>query len=310
MTKDATAASRRPRDRRTDRRAPGRRPFTLIELLVVIAIIAILAALLLPALRKARETAKNTQCLSNLRQLGLGGQGFADDWDGLPPYSSSAQSSCWYTRVDRVNDGDWDTVTGTLVAPNSSIPTMPQGLPVGGALAEYLSRRMSPTAPGAVKNVPGLLPNGSGGFWMTPRNMPRTVMQCPTVAGPYAAYWPSYGTNSSICSMADNTNNPVSSGDHVQWRKRARLHQLEGASDLYFYSDKNCGAEPTGSWGTDGSGVYYPALMISDFPGIGRHRGMMNAVFLDGHAAAATLDGHAWPWPNGYPWTDPKHAGM
>ena len=61
--------------------------FTLIELLVVIAIIAILAAILMPALSQARERAKSSTCVNNLKEIGTGSTMYGDDFNGIIPTS-------------------------------------------------------------------------------------------------------------------------------------------------------------------------------------------------------------------------------
>jgi len=87
---------------------PNRRPsarFTLIELLVVIAIIAILASLLLPALTRARDSARSTACLGNLKQVITGTIMYADENDGW--LQKANMSPAWTTLVGPYINNDW-----------------------------------------------------------------------------------------------------------------------------------------------------------------------------------------------------------
>ena len=102
---------------------PGKRSFTLIELLVVIAIIAILAAILMPALSSARERAKSSQCINNLKQCGLAINSYVDDSKEMLFYYSYVQWTMILNReafVDYANNLSKAWKSGTYLASRNS----------------------------------------------------------------------------------------------------------------------------------------------------------------------------------------------
>ena len=93
---------------------PRRRPgFTLVELLVVIGIIAVLISILLPALNRARESARTVACASNLRQIGQAIYGYVNENNGTLPVGSLALNTIGGNAV-------WDTLISKYLGRESN----------------------------------------------------------------------------------------------------------------------------------------------------------------------------------------------
>lgn len=141
--------------------------FTLIELLVVISIVSLLIAILLPALRKARDSARSAMCLTNMRQMGIATSIYYNDWNG------------WYPRAGRDSNNPLDHLAMTMgiMGYDHVVPHLP-------SVAE---------APTTVQTSDVYYTKPGGGMAMNFQGLPTTVKETsifrcpmqPEVGSPY-----------------------------------------------------------------------------------------------------------------------------
>ena len=134
--------------------------FTLIELLVVIAIIAILAAILFPVFAQAREKARATKCISNLKQLGTGLLLYQDDYDNLLPGGQSYYNQ-WY-------NGSQDWMWSDQCCGYHGYQCYCYGRMLDYQLLDYVKNKSMFECPSAPENAMTGQPKSAGYFLGTP----------------------------------------------------------------------------------------------------------------------------------------------
>ncbi len=203
------------------------RAFTLIELLVVIAIIAILAAVLFPVFAQAKEAAKRTSCVSNLRNLALGNVLYAEDWDEAPcvdqwtqlkPNATTTINVRWWGRETIVGGRATTTYDGLLE------PYLKNQEIIDCLSADMLPKtRSNPFAYGV-----------NTSFVWTPRTPTSQFgnasswVHTVTFLTPNVTRWSDMTNPAETIYMTDSSNTPFSSTDYGRWPTITHLGGTHG----------------------------------------------------------------------------------